>query len=1186
MMALPETSDVDAIDSTTRQSQAKATDPQRSAWVSANAGSGKTFVLSRRVIRLLLAGVDPARILCLTFTRAAAAEMAKRVFEDLARWTTLSDADLARQLTDVEGRPPDAALLAEARRLFARALDTPGGLKIQTVHALCERLLHLFPFEANVAGYFEVLEERGQASLAEAARAAVLARATAEPKGAIGKALSTVLTLAGDYMVDKSVAEFVARRDAIHGWIAAAGSLDAAVAGLQRELGVPPGETSDALRREIADGAPLQGGKVHELLERLGASGPSDRDAAYRLAPFVRSSDENVRIEAWLSFLMKDDGTRRSAPVTKSICRDWPGLDDLIEAEIIRLEALIDRIRTAELFETSVAMLRLAEATIAEYERLKRARGALDFEDLVVKTVRLLLRSDAARWVHYKLDRGLDHILVDEAQDTSPRQWQVVEALAAEFFAGDGTSDALRTLFAVGDEKQSIFSFQGALPAWFTLMQRQFARQAVAAAYDWSDLNLHLSFRSVPVVLEAVDKTFASPEVHRGLSAELRAPVHQARRRGQPGQVVIWPRYESPEKPVAEDWTTPVDYLGIRSPEVRLANRIADTIRRWLKTGERIDATGAPIRPGGILILTRTRGALTDAINRALKTAGVPIAGADRLILTDHIAVMDLMALGRVLLTPEDDLSLAALLKSPLIGLCESALYALAHGRKGSLWASLRRHAEEDAEFGRARSLLDGWRAEVDYRDPHGFFARVLAGESGRSAFLQRLGPEVDDVLDEFLAAALAFEQGNIPSLHGFLAWMEASETEVKRDTDTRRDEVRVMTVHGAKGLEADVVFLVDNGTQPSIALHDSRALFLAEAFDPSNPGPAIWMRSVKAMPARVRARIDAARAKGEEEYRRLLYVGMTRARDRLYVVGIDKQKRKDDARWHALVTGALGPDCVESVDQDGEVSLEWKPSVVTSPTGGNLPAEPAAEILPDWTRRPAPPPTQAVPRLSPSAALPESAPPPLPMTRRSVTQQDPDQRLALDRGRLVHRLLQSLPDHLREARAETGRRYLEAVAPARTDREFLLTEVLAILEHPTFAPVFAEGSRAEVEVAGTFNGSTGVATIAGRIDRLAVNPDRVLIVDYKTNRPAPATLAKVPRDYIAQLALYRRLLTRVYPDRPVIAAILWTDRPSLMEVPAESMDSVEVVLAGPQASHARTAIQPIHGGTITFLDD
>ena len=577
------------------------------------------------------------------------------------------------------------------------------------------------------------------------------------------------------------------------------------------------------------------------------------------------------------------------------------------KAEIERLRALLDRLAGAECYESTAAMLRLAAAAIEAYDGAKIARGVLDFEDLVVKTARLLAGANASEWVHYKLDRGLDHILVDEAQDTSPRQWQVVKALVEEFFAGRGAAETTRTLFAVGDEKQSIFSFQGAVPAWFARMRAEFGGRARAAGLKWSDPQLHISFRSVQKVLAAVDAVFGRGTVHAALSEAGIAPVHSAARTRDSGRVTIWPMIEPAAKAEPADWTTPLDHLGEQSPEVRLANRIAKTIVGWLQSGEKLD-TGEPIRAGGILVLARTRGAQTDAINRALKSHGIPIAGADRLALTEHIAVMDLIALGRVMLLPEDDLSLAAVLKSPLIGLGEDELYALAWNRPGSLWDAL--GSATDANLVAARAQLEAWRATADHLDPHAFFARILGPEQGRRRLLMRLGAEAEDVLDEFLAQALAHERSAVPSLEGFLHWLDAAETEIKRDTETLRDEVRVMTVHGAKGLEADVVFLVDTGAMPVHPSHDAKVVALDDDAD-GRPGPLVWMRRVKAMPKPVEARIQALREEARREYVRLLYVAMTRARDRLIVCGTLKQRGTDLADgWHALVRPALEPEC------------------------------------------------------------------------------------------------------------------------------------------------------------------------------------------------------------------------------------------------------------------------------------
>ena len=979
------------IDAATRKAQADASNPRASAWVSANAGSGKTHVLAYRVIRLLLAGADPGRILCLTFTRAAAAEMAKRVFDILARWTAMPDGKLAAAIQEIEQRRPDAGQLAEARKLFARALETPGGLKIQTIHAFCERLLHQFPFEANVAGHFEVLDQRDAEALAERARRNVLARADSDG-GALGKALDDALGAASDFMVERAMKEFIEGRDRLRRWLAGYASLDDALLDLQACFGLDGHEDLDRLRAAIVGECPFAA-DFARLVAMLDESGSRNNlDAADRLRPVLSAESPEAAANAYKAFWAKGDGGLRVAGslVTNAVKKDWPGLAEMLEAERERLEALIERINGAECYAATAAIVRLADAAIADYERMKVARGVLDFEDLVVKTVALLARPDASRWVHYKLDRGLDHILVDEAQDTSPRQWQVVRALAEEFFAGEGASDRVRTLFAVGDEKQSIFSFQGAVPAWFSEMRRTLGDRARRAGLAWKEPALHLSFRSVPAVLDAVDAVFAREKAHRGLSSEPGPTTHTAARQNLPGRVVVWPMIAPPEKIEPADWTSPVDHLGEKSPEVQLANRIAETIAGWLQREEQLESSGRPIRPGDILVLSRMRGAQTEAINRALKTKGVPIAGADRIKLTEHIAVMDLLALGRVMLLPEDDLSLAAVLKSPLVGLDEDQLFALANGRgRATLWQRLKDAAARDGDaFAEARARLAGWRGRVDRSDPHAFFAGVLGPDGGRARFLRRLGTEAEDVLDEFLARALTFEEANTPSLEGFLAWLTAADTDVRRDTDSARDEVRVMTAHGAKGLEAPIVFLVDNGSQPVHPNHDAKVVSLADDRT-GDVAPLVWARNARTMPGIVRARIEALRGDAEDEYRRLLYVAITRACDRLYVCGTEKQvgERDRNKRWHPLICAALEPDWVEGEDALGLPFFEWRPpGGIVAKARGKQEAMAFAPQRPDWLATPAPPPPAAVRRITASSALASPGTPAPPRVPPAIT--------------------------------------------------------------------------------------------------------------------------------------------------------------------------------------------------------
>ena len=1159
-------SSVISVDDKTKDTQARATDPEASAWVSANAGSGKTYVLARRVIRLLLNGADPASILCLTFTKAAAAEMSSRVFEILAGWTTMPDAELAAVLADYQGAPALPGHLITARRLFARALETPGGLKIQTIHAFCERLLHQFPFEANVAGSFEVLDDRGASILIADAQRQVIARASLEADTAQGRAFARVLEAASDQGIEAALAAIVSSRDAVREFIVGAGDLASGLRDLRRALGLGSGETADSLRDRLGSEIPFDDAELKQLVDRLSASGANDQKSAARLAPILTAETMGGRAAVWLGFWMKQDGDLRvvGSLTAKGVRTAWPGLEEILEAERERIAFLLDRIACAEAYAVTSALLTLGDAVIGDYERAKQLRGALDFQDLVVKTANLLSRSDAAAWVHYKLDRGLDHILVDEAQDTSPRQWQVIERLAGEFFSGQSGRDVTRTFFAVGDEKQSIYSFQGAVPAWFARQRETISARAEAAKALWHNLELQLSFRSTPDVLAAVDEIFRPEDAHAGLTQARSPTVHAAARRLDPGRVTYWPPIEAEKPPQPEDWHTPLDRLDEKSPEVRLAERIAETIAGWKKDKATIAATGKPIREGGILVLTRKRGPQTDAINRALKAAGLSVAGADRLALASHIAVLDLLALAEILLQPRDDLALASLLKSPLIGLTEEQLFELAHPRGGSLWYALDRSTDPAAMA--ASAQLKAWRSRAEFMSPYAFFARILGPDGGRKRLLARLGPEADDVLDEFLAQALAHEQASVPSLQGFVAWMREAATEIKRDADLARDEIRVMTVHGAKGLEADIVFLVDTGSKPVHASHDPKIVALAEDPDDADGAPLVWVAPGARKPQVIEDAVAILREKAREEYRRLLYVGLTRARDHLIVCGTVKANTGSDRLWHDLVGTALGADGrtvpvelpTESFD-----TIEWRQdwSRVAAPALAETVAtgERIVEPLPDWLAQD-PPPVPAMPkRLTPSAAVgfAEAEPAFAPVTALDA-RLDPATLTALDRGRIIHRLLQALPDQPAGQRAAIASRYLEAVGPQwpETARQGLLDAILPILDDDGFAALFGPQSRAEVPIAGTIDTRSGTASVSGRIDRLVVLPDRVIVVDYKTNRPAPRALSEVPEAHLAQLALYRALLQSLYPDRPIETALLWTEIPLLMAIPSELLDS------------------------------
>ncbi|MGN6747447.1 MAG: double-strand break repair helicase AddA, partial [Xanthobacteraceae bacterium] len=789
-------------------------------------------------------------------------------------------------------------------------------------------------------------------------------------------------------------------------------------------------------------------------------------------------------------------------------------------------------------------------------------RGLVDYDDLIDKTLELLTNVDAA-WVHYKLDFGVDHLLIDEAQDTSNKQWQIVRALVAEFTAGAGARPGTRTVFAVGDEKQSIYSFQNAAPKEFADMRRYFdrAHQAVRRSFVFREFK-H-SFRSGANILAAVDAVFADRAIAASLSSDTDGfPPHIALPQAPPGLVEVWEPVEPEKSPEIEGWDAPFDHVSQTSPRVRLARRIARTVRRLVEAGEPVGMARRALRYGDVLVLVRQRGELFEAIIRALKNENVEVAGADRLMLTEHIAVMDLMVLADALLLPEDDLALATVLRSPLFDFGDGDLFALAWDRgRSSLFAALSRRAPERPVFAQAAARLAKLADSAKRETPFDFYAQVLGAGGGRNRFLARLGPEANDALDEFLNLALEYERRETPSLQGFLAWLRQARAEVKRDMEIARDEVRVMTVHGAKGLEAPLVILADTMTSPA-GPRQPRLLTL--------PGNVVVWAGKKAEDSSAMASARQAKlAEAGDEYRRLLYVAMTRAADRLIICGAESERKRPDGCWYDLIRNALDPQLVEESDA-GEKVLRFGPSV-----GATTAAAPRAAIektgkpeMPSWLRQIAPLRSPRPAPLTPSSAFAEEI-------GRAAIGSAHDRQRALQRGRLVHRLMQSMPDIAPAARKSALEHYL-----ANADRDLspderteIARHVFAILADDRFAEVFAGTSRPEASIVGRIPRPTGEPLlVVGQVDRLIVTDEAVLVVDYKTDRVVPASIDEVPPAYIAQLALYRAVLMGIYRHKPVRAALIFTAAPVLLDVPAATLDAAladQLERHGSQACHA-----------------
>jgi len=1132
--------------------QREVSDPGVSAWVAANAGSGKTHVLAQRVINLLLAGVAPEKILCLTFTKAAAANMAKRVFDTLGRWTTLDDEALDAAIGIGSGRMP-AARRALARRLFARALETPGGLKVQTIHAFCTQLLHQFPFEANVAARFTVLDEAAQMQLLEELTLAALLEGASAPESALGSALGIAMTAGADQTFRDVVREAIDSRDAFVNWRIRAGSVADEVAELSRALGITPEDTLESVEAAFFAGSLIPEKEWPAIAAALTRGNKTDAEQARRFTALTGLTGAN-RVELYLEIFCTDEGNPRKSIVTKAI-KD-ARLVELLNAEQGRVCDILERRNAVICRDRSGALLTVVDAVLRRYATEKERRGLLDYDDLIDKTLSLLNSVDAA-WVHYKLDLGIDHVLIDEAQDTSDKQWDIVRLLVAEFTAGKGARDLTRTVFAVGDEKQSIFSFQDAAPKQFAAMHRHFKTAHDAAGLEFVFREFKHSFRSGASVLAAVDEVFKVQAMAASVTADSGGfPPHIALPDAPPSVVEIWEPEKPDQRKEIEGWDAPFDTVSETSPRVKLAQRIARSVRRLVDGGVPVGIDCRAARHGDVLILVRQRGPLFEAIIRALKNEHVEVAGADRLVLTEHIAVMDLIALADALLLPADDLALATVLRSPLFGFSDEDLFAIAADRgRSSLHSALRKKSSEREIFAQAAARLDALREAAQRQSPFAFYASVLGAGGGRKSFHARLGAEANDALDEFLNLALDYERREIPSLQGFVAWLRAARAEVKRDMEIARDEVRVMTVHGAKGLEAPIVILADTMTQPS----GPRPPRLLELPD----GAVIWAgRKDDDVPPVAAAR-QAALAEAEDEYRRLLYVAMTRAADRLIVCGADGERARPKGCWYDLVVEPLRPFLIEEAD-NGETVWRFR----KEPAGVAEAAAPAAAEkaqspnLPPWLRQPPSPQAQRSVIIAPSAAFDEDDGHAFVHSAASPA----ERRKALARGRIVHRLMQSLPDIPQASRKTAIEHYLKSAAAdfAPAEQADMAQRVLTILNDLIFADLFTPGSRAEVPVVGRIVRTNAPAIgVAGQVDRLAVTRDSVLIADYKTDRTAPSLLAEVPDRYIRQLALYRAVLRRVYPGKTIRAALIFTEGPAVIEVPSAALEaSLEVSLA------------------------
>jgi len=1147
---LRKTDDILDVSVLANRLQFEATTPDETVWVGASAGSGKTKVLAERVLRLMLpndtsAGADPARILCITFTKAAAAEVMERIMRYLRDWTIVPDAELNERLGKILGKAPDAAQIKRARELFARVLEVPGGMKIMTIHAFCQSVLARFPMEAGLPAGFKVMDDTEAKALMTGVRHALIMQLQnpAAAGSSLHAAFDYLASLKSADDIEKLMATMAAERARLAALRARYADIEGLCAAVEKTLSVAANTTSESAIEAFLKHTP--DAALRGILPALqNCKKAKGNQTAFNTLDRFLSSDAATRhdmLDDYIElFATKNGNPKKPAGSLK----DDPAAITLYADESARALSLQSTLRNIETARATNALLRFTVAALDGYEAEKRRRNRLDYEDLIDRT-RALLNGDGVHWVQYKLDGGIDHILVDEAQDTNPDQWDIVTALSDEFYAGlSARGDVPRTTFVVGDEKQSIFSFQRADPRVFDAMRARLEKHAD----KFRDVPMRISFRSSPSILRAVDAIFAMPDMASGVARGGEPIIHQAFHSGKAGHVELWPLIERQDADEPAAWHIAEAAANTVSPVVQIADKLADTIKHLLDDpSEKLESQNRRIEAGDIMILVAKRKPMADAILKALRARNIPVGGIDRMVVTKQLAVMDVLAALVFTLQPDDDLNLASLLKSPLVGLDEDALYTLCIARGDTtLWNRLKDAPAyqniaawlgqllEVAGSAQASSLLH----HILYRPC------VTDSHTGLRALMARLGPDVRDPLQELLARADTYDRSDTRGLQGFLQDALDDDSEIKRQMNDAGNRVRLMTVHGSKGLEAPIVFMPDT-VRASASANKTDPILWPDRADTN--GVPLWAPNSDMRADICDARVADARVRADEEYKRLLYVALTRAGERLYIGGAQKSESRymdKNNSWYFRIANAFTEENLGQVDvqDDGTRIIKNAQTAPIKMPDSKAYAEAAEMPLPTWAFTPAP--------------VPENPPRPLMPSKPSGVEDDPaaisplfgDIGHRFKRGRIIHTMFQFLPELPADIRTERATAWLAQPAHdlSASEQAEILAAVMNVLNDPAFGPLFGPDARAEVPLTGLIEGGR---IVSGQMDRLVVTATQIMVLDYKTNRPAPKTPDAVPEAYKAQLRTYRDLLRRIWPEKQVSCALLWTDGPRLMDI-------------------------------------
>ena len=1071
------------------KAQKLAADPKLSVKVTANAGTGKTRVLTNRVLRLLLQGEHAGKILCLTYTKAAAAEMVDRISKQLQKWVKISDAELIEDIKNLTGEAPDDKLIMRARTLFSRTLESTPPPRIQTIHSFCQDVLKRFPLETKLPPYFEVVDDMMSKKLLEEAEHKIMMDIDNEAINYFGREAS-------HFKFKEITKAVISNRNKIKEIVANHQGVASFFNRVCDEFGILPDDTKESVIADYFNDVQGRKSFVNNFITALKSS-KNQNDVTRGVA--LEEAYKQSHIDSLFDICLTKKGEPRA--ISGVMTQKTPDFESLKESVIREQQSVFtvyEKLKKIDNAEFIKNIIKLAADFIKLYDDTKSDKAVLDYDDLISRTNQLLTKETSSAWVLFKLDGGINHILIDEAQDTSPEQWQIIKALTEDFFSGESAQENERTVFIVGDEKQSIYSFQGADPAVLSEVTEYIKDKVLAAQKQWEAVPLNTSFRTVSAVLNFVDKVFADEKNHKSITSSEDEIVHNIFRAGQAGRVEIWPLVEDEEKGNKDvKWPMPDNFGSYRDAASIQAEKIASTIRQWLDDGRILPSTGKKITPANILILLRSRDKLADLLIKYLKRKNIPVSGSDRLKIAEHIAIQDLLALTNFVLLPHEDFYLACVLKSPLFGVSEDELFELAYRRdKTSLYERIKHNPKFVGLAEDLKHLLN----KADYLSIYEFYSHILDTLGGRKKFIARLGAEVNEVLDEFIQLCFNYEASNTSSLQGFLDWVTKNEIQIKRDMEKPDGEVQVMTVHGSKGLEREIVILADANSKPkfeiNIVFDDKEKLFY-------------YRKSSEESFAQINAIVEDEKIKAYDEYLRLLYVAMTRARDELYIGGLEKKNQSNVGKsWYEILSAAIGENKVIETVQ--EVAVEVKEDERKRADVEKLPTYFANQV-----------PNEK--ELTSEVKLPK-----MEFDKGSIA-----------RGKKIHKILEYLT-------TDNAEKIL-----ANIDAE-IAEKAKALLVNQQTARFFMANAIAELPIIGNIDGKP----LSARIDRLLVTESEVWVVDFKTNKTPPDI---VPVSYTRQLEEYSKLISMKYPDKKVRAAILWVENAQLTEVNLTESDRVHI---------------------------